>query len=496
VKFVTEECPAGGRGPGLPGDACAPPRTVLVVCATSRDHRELPRLARPGTKYLFHDYASTSLEELIVGRAEGREGAADPIAEAEQILGWIDRAGIAAVISTDDYPGSALAAVLAKELGLPGPEPRVNLICQHKYLSRLAQSRVVPEAVPPFLPIDVAEQAGLPNAIFFPAFVKPVKSFFSIGAQRVASLQELVEARSQWAKLDDFFVPLERLLERHVGTSIGTTRLIAEGLLKGEQATVEGYAHGGDVTILGVVDSILFPGTLVFSRFEYPSSLPANVQERMADIVQRLMGVLGYDNGLFNIEMMYDESEDRIGIIEINPRMASQFADLYEKVDGTNAYEILLDIGVGVAPTSKRREGPYSFAASCVLRTFEDCLVVGLPSQDQLASVAELYPDVRVELHATVGRKLSDELQDGASYRYGVINLGGRDRAQVLERFEHCREWLGISLLPLGTPLNAGDWSCATLVVDPPGDPTQAEGESVISRNRGQTLSRRSPRDR
>ena len=41
---------------------------------------------------------------------------------------------------------------------------------------------------------------------------------------------------------------------------------------------------------------------------------------------------------MFNIEMMYDAATDRIGIIEINPRMASQFADLYEKVDGTNSY--------------------------------------------------------------------------------------------------------------------------------------------------------------
>jgi len=381
-----------------------------------------------------------------------REGAADPIAEAERILARIDGAGIASVISTDDYPGSALAAVLAKELGLPGPEPRVNLICQHKYLSRVAQSRVVPEAVPPFLAIDVAEQADLPDATFFPAFVKPVKSFFSIGAHRVALLQELVEAKSRWAKLDDFFLPLERLLQHHADIDVGTTRLIAEGLLKGVQVTVEGYAFGGEVTILGVVDSILFSGTLVFSRFEYPSTLPQNVQERMADLATRLMGGLGYDNGLFNVEMMYDASDGHIGIIEINPRMASQFADLYEKVDGTNAYEILLDIGAGIAPTPKRRQGPHSFAASCVLRTFEDCVVTRLPSEDQLAGLAKLYPDVRVELHAAVGRKLSDDMQDGASYRYGVINLGGRDRAQVLERFARCRERLGISLLPLGTP--------------------------------------------
>ena len=111
--------------------------------------------------------------------------------------------------------------------------------------------------------------------------------------------------------------------------------------------------YGGEVHILGVVNSIFFPDTLAFSRFDYPSALPEGVQERMADIAKRLMSGLGFDNGMFNVEMMYDAREDRIAIIEINPRMASQFADLYEKVDGTNAYEVLLDLGMRGSPVAE-----------------------------------------------------------------------------------------------------------------------------------------------
>jgi hypothetical protein len=95
-----------------------------------------------------------------VGRAGAHDLAADPFAEVERILARTRGAKIDAVISTDDYPGSALAAVVAKELGLPGPEPLVNLTCQHKYLSRVAQSALMPDAVPPFALIDVAEDAA------------------------------------------------------------------------------------------------------------------------------------------------------------------------------------------------------------------------------------------------------------------------------------------------------------------------------------------------
>ena len=312
----------------------------------------------------------------------------------------------------------------------------------------------MPHAVPAFALIDVAAETALPDGLRFPLFVKPVKSFFSIGAARVDSAAELAALLPHWENLDQFFQPLERMLEHYTGATIGTRRLIAEGLLKGEQVTVEGYVQDGVPTIFGVVDSIMFPGTLAFSRFDYPSHLPQGVQTRMGEIAATTMQGLGFDNGMFNIEMMYDAEADRISIIEINPRMASQFADLYEKVDGTNSFSVLLDIAQGKPPRFTRRQGRYAFAASCVLRSFEDYLVAAVPSEADVERLAGIYPDVRVELHATPGRKLSDEFQDGKSYRYGVVNLGGRDLADVLEQSESCRARLGIELLPVrGEPV-------------------------------------------
>jgi biotin carboxylase len=424
-------------------------RNILVICATHRDHRELPLLAAPGIQFIFHDYASTSLEDLIGKSAADGDLAADPLAEIDRILDLVAGIGIAGVISSDDYPGSALAAAVAKRLGLPAPDPEVMLTCQHKYFSRVAQQRLVPDAVPPFALIDVANGVSLPPALAFPIFVKPVKSFFSIGAEKVSSPAELAARLPRWKELDQFFLPLDKMLERYAGTSIGTRRLIAEGLLKGEQVTVDGYAYGGKANIMGVVDSVMFPGTLAFARFDYPSALPQSVQARMAEIATTVMEGLGFDNGLFNIEMMYDRETGRVAIIEINPRMASQFADLYEKVDGTSSYEVLLAIAQARAPTFTRRQGRYGFASSCVLRSFADHRVEAVPSEADLQRLAGLYPDIRVEVHATPGCRLSDELQDGQSYRYGIVNLSGQDRADVLQKFAACREKLGIVLAPL-----------------------------------------------
>ena len=93
-----------------------------------------------------------------------------------------------------------------------------------------------------------------PQDLGFPLFVKPVKSFFSIGAERVDRPRALAALVPRWAALDQFFAPLDEMLQRYAGATIGTKRLIAEGLLKGEQVTVEGFVHGGKATIMGVVD--------------------------------------------------------------------------------------------------------------------------------------------------------------------------------------------------------------------------------------------------
>ena len=51
--------------------------------------------------------------------------------------------------------------------------------------------------------------------------------------------------------------------------------MLAEELIDGHQINVDGVAINGTVHALGVVDSVMYPGTDQFMRFEYPSRLPA-----------------------------------------------------------------------------------------------------------------------------------------------------------------------------------------------------------------------------
>jgi hypothetical protein len=210
-------------------------------------------------------------------------------------------------------------------------------------------------------------------------------------------------------------------------------------LLEGHQATLDGYVVGGEVEIVGVVDSIMFPGTLAFRRFEYPSALPGPVQTRMAQAATAVIRGLGFDHGYFDVEFMYNRRTDALHIIEVNPRVSSQFADLYEKVDGFNTYVGLLELALDRRPRTARRQGRYNVAASCLLRRFQDARVIKVPSPGDVERVRQLWPDVRIEVLAREDGRLSQELQDGSSYRYGLLNIGAQDRDEILRIFEWCR---------------------------------------------------------
>jgi biotin carboxylase len=423
-------------------------RKIICICPTQRDHRELS-LLKNGHAFLYHDYGTEALEALTAADRQGEILLADPVQEIETILEHCRDEHVQGVISTDDYPGTTLASVVANSLNLAGPTPRSNLICQHKFYSRLVQASAAPHATPEFHLLDVCAQGAWPPETDFPLFVKPVKSFFSVGAQRVNSREQLAHIKDHWARSGAFFQPFETLFTKYTGESLGTNYLLAEGLLEGLQTTLDGYVCHGEVQVIGVVDSIMFPNTIAFERFEYPSSLPTVVQDRMAEIARKVMPALGFDNGQFNIEFIYNPHADSVHIVEINPRMSSQFADLFEKVDGTNSYSVLLDLALGRKPTVRHRQGKYRAAFSCVLRTFENQRVLQLPSAREIAKLQSEFPELRIEILATEGRKLSEQMQDTCSYRYGLLNIGGRDKKEILETFDYCKQDLTFGFEPV-----------------------------------------------
>ena len=348
------------------------------------------------------------------------------------------RRGVAGVVSPQEQMGVSIAAAVARRLGLPGPDPRAVLVAQHKFYARQAIGRALPAANPAYgaFPYDFAGAAEVP--LPFPFFVKPVKATFSVLARRVDTLAELRRHLT--------FHPFERhimrrlvrpfndLLAEYTALPIDAHHMVAEGLVDGLQVNVDGYVHEGRVQVVGIVDEIMYPGTRAFMRFEYPSALPQGIRARLAAVAADAVRAVGLDHGLFNVELVYCPASDAIKVVEINPRVASQFMTLYDWVHGIRLHEAMIDLALGRAPRMASAARGYGHAASFVYRTFDGRSMEAAPSRAKFEQVAARHPDARVMLYVKRGADLAREVKWLGSHRYALVNVPGRDRADVFAR--------------------------------------------------------------
>lgn len=412
-------------------------KRILVICPLERDRRELA-LFNNSYQIFFHDINFDDWEQV--------QNLNEPILKniINDISDVINKNKIDGVFSTDDYLGTLLAAIVSKQNELLTPDPSCIALMQHKLCARMKHQEIVPEATPQFVALE-DNRCELP----IPYFIKPVRSRFSRGAHPVHTHDELTPAFEDALTYCELSL-WEYLAKPYLPTNYDSNaRILAESLCTGMQCTLEGFVFNDAITFIGITDSIMFPGTISFKRFDYPSCLAEKVQKRIQEIATKLLHGINYNNGFFNIEFMYDSETDDIFIIEVNPRLVSQFADLYQKVDGISNYEQLLALISGQRPSIKSNEGEYNMASSCVLRRFHDCTIMRLPTEEELEKVYEAYPQVRIQLYGKEGQRLSDLKQDGKSYRFGLIHIGGDDVADIEEKFNTIQEMLNIILEPI-----------------------------------------------
>ncbi|MBY0266379.1 MAG: hypothetical protein K2W84_08195 [Burkholderiales bacterium] len=139
---------------------------------------------------------------------------------------------------------------------------------------------------------------------------------------------------------------------------------------------------------------------------------------------------------------MLDPASGRLSVIEVNPRMASQIVNLYRRVDGCDPYRVLLDLAVGVTPRVSEGAGEFGAAASFVMRRFDGRAPARIPSAAQLDALHRRHPDARLMLYLKRGASLAREMKWLGSHRYAVLNLGGRDSADLMRRYDTIRREL------------------------------------------------------
>ncbi len=373
---------------------------ILVVCPQERDLQAI-RAAGLDARYTIH-FVGGDLDAIDLF---------DPVAFVEET----DSIPADGVFGTKDR-SALLAALIAERRGLPGPSSRALIACQFKPTARAIQRATMPAATPRFALLDGRPPFGPPF------FVKPVVGRLSQRARRIDHPGEI----NALVDVDEYMIGYARIAELAGLHPDAVRGFLAEELLDGEELTLEGYVFGGETTTIGVTDSVKYPGTNSFARFEYPSALPQERQDELSDVTARVLQALGFDGGFFNAEFFIPTDGRPAQIIEVNARISSQFWPLVEAVDGQSTYEALFRLACGEDPawvTGERR----GVAISCCIRIFEDAMVRAVPD-----------PEDGLELLVRPGLRFSEQgRNDAQSFRLAIFDEFGETRIEARER---CRQ--------------------------------------------------------
>ncbi len=358
-----------------------------------------------------------------------------------------DHPGIFDAVAGTHDSSAVFASIIAEQTGKVNTPINSIIACQNKYISRLHQKESAPENTPAFfLASDYFKQA----AKFQTAWAKPVRSNMTHCNRKITAVEELeelignhtteVSAYNQYY-LDALAVVDHETSELNIETC---NRFLVEELLHGTQFTVDGYVHEGEVHTFGVTKAVFYPGTNSFHHHEFPYETSAGVGEKIEKVVHKLIPDLGLNNTFFNVEFRAEEETGSVHILEVNSRIAFQFAKAIEAVRGVDPLHWLCEVAIGEDPRMRpTRDKRFNYCYNFELRHFEDKWVARTPLQANYEEIRWFYPEVHIRNMVGENTRLSDYKHTLESYRYCTLDIPGDTREEIMQKRDHIEQMLG-----------------------------------------------------
>ncbi|MFC7490494.1 MULTISPECIES: ATP-grasp domain-containing protein [unclassified Knoellia] len=214
-----------------------------------------------------------------------------------------------AVTTFSDYH-TEVAATVAQQLGLPGPNPDALRRANHKQLLREAfgdDEGNLRWALVGSLEAALEAAADLG----YPVIAKPPAEAISYGVRRCDDDAELTEAM---AELSGFTSSLRGQPR--------TGEVLLEEFVEGVEVSVETMSFGGTTHVYGVTSKDLFGDPYYIEcGHTFPVALSEESRAELYGVVRRALASIGYDYGPCHTEARLTDRGWRI--IEANPRTPS-----------------------------------------------------------------------------------------------------------------------------------------------------------------------------
>jgi len=221
-------------------------------------------------------------------------------------------------------------------------------------------------------------------------------------------------------------------------------QFLCEDLLTGDQVTIDGFIYNSEITVFGYTKAVFFPDSNSFSHHDFPYSFSPQLENKIHAGLEKLIPNLGINNSFFNVEIRVDEAEQTFYILEVNSRIAFQFAKTIQAIRGFDPLHLLCQLSIGEKPdlSEIQETGKYKYCYNFELHTFADKKVVKTPTQSGYEEIKIHFPEVHVRNLIHENTKLSDYKHNPDSFRYCVLDIPGNSHQEIMDKYKQVTELL------------------------------------------------------
>lgn len=310
------------------------------------------------------------------------------------------------------------AALLADELGLPGPGLRAARTSRNKLIQRETFARHG-LAQPEYLPARTADAAIEWAKDRYPVVLKPLSSTGSHGVRIVTDETEVAD----WVR------------ERE-----DSGVFLVERYLPGPEYSVEAVIERGTVVFRIVTDKTTTPAPYcVELEHQSPADLGGSERTSIEELLDGVVSALAIGSGIVHLELRLEA--DGPHIMEVAVRTPGDYImDVVEAATGVDLYDAVIAVACGQPPPVE----PTVDGVACVwFPTAEPGVITAIEGTER---VAQLEGVVNIEIDVEPGGRV--EPLRSSMERLGMVILGATDRGELGKRLDAVRAELLIAVQP------------------------------------------------
>jgi biotin carboxylase len=333
-----------------------------------------------------------------------------------------ERAAPSGVVTWGDR-GVELVALIGQELGLPALSPAAGRRARHKVAMKQAVAHL-PGIVGRH--VRVVERSDLGPALLqvgFPAVLKPAAAAGSAG---IFELRDRDQAEAAFDRLAGWLQTAPRPFRGG-----GQGELILEELIEGPEFSLEGWVHGGFVTIAGVTDKWTTDGFHLEYQHVHPSGRLDGEQRLLREGAELVVRTLGLDQCAFHLECKLTPRGFRL--IEVAGRTGGDYigSHLVPLSTGVDFHANCIRVACGRAPQMGTVDSLCAGVRFLLARS--EGTLLGL---DGLAEVLQMGAVEHVFMEVPVGSTLRLPPDDYDLQRVAAVVARGPEHSAVIETLE------------------------------------------------------------